>query len=38
MDGQGFTGWRITVINPAGGVTTGIRPQVWVFCAAAPTT
>lgn len=37
-DGQGFTGWRITVFNPAGGVTTGLLPTVWVVCAAAPTT
>jgi hypothetical protein len=36
-DGQGFTGWRITVFNPAGGVTTGLLPTVWVICAAAPT-
>jgi hypothetical protein len=33
LDGGTFRGWRITVFNPAGGVTTGIRPQVWVFCA-----
>jgi hypothetical protein len=36
-DGQGFTGWRITVFNPTGGATTGLRPTVWVVCAAAPT-
>ncbi len=36
-DGQGFTGWRITVFNPTGGPTTGLRPTVWVVCAAAPT-
>jgi hypothetical protein len=35
-DGLGFTGWRITVFNPAGGVTTGLRPTVWVVCVAAP--
>ena len=28
-----FTGWRTTVKNIAGGVTTGIRPEVWVVCA-----
>jgi hypothetical protein len=33
--GEGFTGWRITVSNPAGGVTTGIRPDVWVICVPA---
>ena len=33
LDGQSFKGWRITVQNLAGGVTTGIRPQVWVVCA-----
>ena len=33
-DGQSFTGWRTTVTNKAGGVTTGIRPEVWVVCAA----
>ncbi len=35
-DGGSFTGWRITVLNPAGGITTGIRPTVWVICAPAP--
>ncbi len=34
--GQGFTGWRITVVNPAGGSPSGIRPEVWVVCIAAP--
>jgi hypothetical protein len=37
LDGGTFTGWRITVINVAGGVTTGIRPEVWVVCVPAPT-
>jgi hypothetical protein len=32
LDGGTFTGWRITVLNPTGGVMAGIRPQVWVFC------
>lgn len=32
LDGQGFTGWRITVVNPVGGAAAGIRPQVWVVC------
>jgi hypothetical protein len=32
-DGSGFIGWRLTVINKAGGVTTGIRPTVWAICA-----
>jgi hypothetical protein len=36
-DGQSFTGWRITVVNPAGGAASGIRPEVWVVCVAAPT-
>ncbi len=34
-EGTGFTGWRLTVANPAGGVTTGIRPSVYVFCVPA---
>jgi hypothetical protein len=34
-DGQGFDGWRITVQNI--GNNAGIRPTVWVFCAAAAT-
>jgi hypothetical protein len=34
--GAGFLGWRITVQNPAGGVTVGIRPTVWVVCVNAP--
>ncbi|GEP35472.1 hypothetical protein NSZ01_32400 [Nocardioides szechwanensis] len=34
--GAGFTGWRITVTNLAGGVAAGIRPQVWVICTDAP--
>ena len=32
LAGQGFTGWRITVVNPTGGATTGIKPEVWVVC------
>jgi hypothetical protein len=32
LAGQGFTGWRITVVNPAGGAASGIRPEVWVVC------
>jgi hypothetical protein len=35
-NGQGFTGWRITVVNPIGGAASGIRPEVWVVCVAAP--
>jgi hypothetical protein len=35
-DGGTFTGWRITVVNPAGGAASGIRPEVWVVCAPAP--
>jgi hypothetical protein len=31
-DGGTFTGWRATVLNPSGGVTSGIRPEVWVVC------
>lgn len=34
--GAGFTGWRLTVFNPAGGVAAGLRPQVWVICTDAP--
>jgi hypothetical protein len=34
--GQGFDEWRITV-NALSGAPAGIRPQVWVMCAAAPT-
>ena len=37
LAGQGFTGWRITVVNPTGGATTGIRPEVWAVCVDAPT-
>jgi hypothetical protein len=37
LAGQGFTGWRITIVNPAGGDLTGIRPEVWVVCVDAPT-
>ena len=36
FDGGTFTGWRITVVNPTGGATTGIRPEVWVVCVPAP--
>ncbi len=36
-DGQTFTGWRITVVNPTGGSASGIRPEVWVICVTAPT-
>ena len=36
IDGQGFTGWRTTVRNLAGGVAAGIRPEVWVICVPAP--
>ena len=35
-NGQSFTGWRITVVNPAGGAVAGIKPEVWVVCVAAP--
>ena len=34
VDGGTFTGWRATVVNKAGGVVAGIRPEVWVVCAA----
>lgn len=37
VNGQGFTGWRITVVNPIGGSASGIRPEVWVVCVATPT-
>jgi hypothetical protein len=35
-NGHSFTGWRITVVNTLGGVTTGIKPEVWVVCVPAP--
>jgi hypothetical protein len=34
--GGTFTGWRTSFFNPAGGVTTGLRPEVWVICAKLP--
>jgi hypothetical protein len=33
VSGGSFTGWRITVVNPAGGAASGIRPEVWAVCA-----
>ena len=36
LAGQSFTGWRITVVNPAGGAVSGIRPEVWVVCVPTP--
>ena len=36
-EGGTYTGWRITVFNPAGGLTNGLRPTVYVTCVAAPT-
>jgi hypothetical protein len=36
LDNGSFSGWRITVLNPTGGVTDGIFPEVWVFCARLP--
>ncbi len=35
-NGERFTGWRITVVNPIGGAASGIRPEVWAVCVAAP--
>jgi hypothetical protein len=35
VNGQGFTGWRVTVVNLAGGVVAGVRPEVWVVCVSA---
>jgi len=35
IDGGTFTGWRITIVNPAGGAVAGIRPEVWVVCVQA---
>jgi hypothetical protein len=32
LAGQGFTGWRITVVNPTGGAASGIKPEVWAIC------
>ena len=37
LAGQGFTGWRITVVNPTGGAASGIKPEVWAVCVPAPT-
>jgi hypothetical protein len=34
-EGGGFDGWKITVQNV--GANAGIRPTVWVMCAAAAT-
>lgn len=36
-EGGTYTGWRITVFNPAGGITNGLRPTVYVTCVGAPT-
>ena len=36
VDNGTFTGWRITVVNPIGGAASGIKPEVWVVCVAAP--
>lgn len=36
-EGGTYTGWRITVFNPAGGIVNGLRPTVYVTCVAAPT-
>jgi hypothetical protein len=36
LGGQSFTGWRITVVNPAGGAASGIKPEVWVVCVPTP--
>jgi len=36
LSGQGFSGWRTTVLNPTGAPEAGIRPEVWVICAALP--
>lgn len=36
LAGQSFTGWRITVVNPAGGAVSGVRPEVWVVCVPTP--
>jgi hypothetical protein len=33
FDDQSFSGWRINVVNPAGGAASGIKPEVWVICA-----
>jgi hypothetical protein len=33
LAGQGFKGWRITVVNPVGGTASGVRPEVWAVCA-----
>jgi hypothetical protein len=34
LDGESYTGWRITVVNETG--VAGIRPEVWAICAPAP--
>ena len=36
LAGQSFTGWRITIVNPAGGAASGIRPEVWAVCVPMP--
>jgi hypothetical protein len=36
LAGQSFNGWRITVVNPAGGAVSGIKPEVWAICVPAP--
>jgi hypothetical protein len=33
-DGGSFAAWRGTVVHNDGSVTTGIRPEIWVICAA----
>ena len=32
VDNGTFRGWRVTVVNPAGGATTGLRPEAWASC------
>jgi hypothetical protein len=36
LDDGTFSGWRITTLNPAGGVGAGILPEVWAICTAVP--
>jgi hypothetical protein len=36
LAGQGFNGWRITVVNPTGGAASGVKPEVWAICVPTP--
>jgi hypothetical protein len=36
VDNGTFTGWRTTIQHTPGSAATGVRPEVWVICAALP--